>query len=167
MARKSKELRLNQAESLSVAWSKSPFSGDKTHRFIDDMISRLHRGKGLSTGQRRWLDSLIEEGVPSVASSAVDAVETIESAITAFHEDCALTHRWEINVLRDFRNRVAKGYNMSEKQSALLKRLTTDAEKITAGQGWSPSADELVTLCPQLPNSTMATQASGRVTGQL
>ncbi len=146
MARKSKALRLNQAETLSVAWSQSPFSGDKVHRFIDDMISRLHRGKGLSAGQRRWLDSLIEEGVPVVPEDAVSGVSAIEDAINVFHAVGGDDYDWEINVLRDFRNRVAKNYKMSEKQQALLDRLIADAAKISSGEAWSPSADELVNL---------------------
>lgn len=146
MARKSKELRLNQAENLSAAWGQSAFAGDKAHRFIDDMVFRLKRGKGLSAGQRRWLDSLIEEGVPVVPEDAVSGVSAIEDAISVFHAVGGDDYDWEINVLRDFRNRVAKNYKMSEKQQSLLDRLVSDANKIASGEVWSPSSEELVEL---------------------
>ena len=146
MPRKSKELRLNQAVALSNKWAQSPFANDKAHRFIDDMVGRLSRGKGLSAGQRRWLDSLIESGVPSVAEGAVDGVTAIETAIKTFHDACSEDYNWEINVLRDFRNRVAKGYSMSVKQESLLNRLITEANKIASGDVWSPSENQLADL---------------------
>ena len=144
MPRKSKELRLSQAKALSVAWSQSPFADDKVHKFINDMILRFNRGKSLSSGQRRWLDALIEEGVPAIPEGATSATAAVEKAINTFHSVGGNCYDWELNVLRDFRNRVAKGYRMSEKQQALLDRLISDADKISAGDTWSPSSEVLV-----------------------
>ena len=146
MPRKSKELRLNQATSLEADWALSAFANDKAHNFIKDMIWRLGRGKGLSAGQRRWLDQLIDGGVPSVPASNAAAVASVENAIKTFWSSNPLDYKWEINVLRDFLSRVAKGYNMSEKQQALLDRLLSEAAEISSGNAWAPSEDEVQNL---------------------
>ena len=146
MPLKSKELRLSQATSLEAEWATSAFANDKAHNFIKDMIWRLGRGKGLSAGQRRWLDQLIDNGVPSVPESNAAAVTSVENAIKTLWSSNPLDYKWEINVLRDFLGRVAKGYSMSEKQQALLDRLISEAAKISSGNAWSPSEEEVQTL---------------------
>ena len=84
MPRKSRQLRLQQAQELHAAWAKSPFANDWRHRFIRDMISRLERDRGTSTKQRNWLDSLIEEGVPAAENKNPELVAQIDIAVAAF-----------------------------------------------------------------------------------
>lgn len=145
MTRKKKEVRLAESITLANEWSNSSFAGDKTHRFINDMVWKLERERGISTGQRRWLDSLIESGVPAVPESAADNVSAIEEAIKVFNDANPDDFAWEIGVLKDFRPRVIKSYNMSEKQQTLLNRLISEASNIRDGK-WNPTTDERATL---------------------
>ena len=64
MARKSAALRLQQATDLAQAYSDAGLSGSRNFRFITDMVSRITRGRGLTTKQRSWLDSLFDDVVP-------------------------------------------------------------------------------------------------------
>ena len=146
MARKRKEVRLSESIALATAWSNSSFEGDKTHHFINDMVRKLERERGISPGQRRWLDSLIESGVPAVSDAVVDNVSAVEEAIKVFNDANPSDFAWEIGVLKDFRPRVAKNYNMSEKQQALLDRLVSEASNIRDGKHWNPTADERAVL---------------------
>ena len=140
MPRKSRALRLQQAQTLEVAWAQSPFLNDYRHRFIRDMITRLERNRGTSTKQRNWLDTLIEEGVPVVENKNPELVAQIDAAIAAFKEAGA-AYNWEHNVLVDMRPRVLLGKTMSEKQMALLTRLTFDGGQIAAGNIWTPDEE--------------------------
>ena len=115
MPRKSRQLRLQQAQELHAAWAQSPFANDWRHRFIGDMISRLERDRGTSTKQRNWLDSLIEEGVPAAENKNPELVAQIDAAVAAF-EKAGSAYKWEHNVLVDMRPRVLLGKTMSEKQ---------------------------------------------------
>ena len=65
MPRKSRELRLSQTKSLIEAYADAGIGhADRSFRFMNDMSARLERGKGLSKGQRNYLDNLIDQGVP-------------------------------------------------------------------------------------------------------
>jgi len=138
MPRKSRTLRLQQAQALEAAWAKSPFNNDYRHRFIRDMIARLERDRGTSTKQRNWLDTLIEEGVPVVENKNPELVAQIDAAIAAFAAAGA-SYDWEHNVLVDMRPRVLLGKSMSEKQMGLLTRLCFDGEQLTKGNVWTPT----------------------------
>ena len=140
MPRKSRQLRLQQAQELHAAWAESPFANDWRHRFIGDMISRLERDRGTSTKQRNWLDSLIEEGVPAAENKNPELVAQIDVAVAAF-EKAGGAYNWEREVLVDMRPRVLLGKKMSEKQMSLLTRLIFDGEQIAAGNIWAPDEE--------------------------
>ena len=142
MPRKSRQLRLDQATSLSAEWEKSVFNDDYRHRFIRDMINRLTRERGTSTKQRNWLDTLIEEGVPvhdNINAALTSKMDKIIAAFAAAGE----AYSWELNVLKDMRNRVALNRPMSEKQGSLIQRLMDEGKELAEGNHWSPS-DEVV-----------------------
>ena len=116
MPRKSRELRLSQTKSLIEAYSNAGIGhADRSFRFMNDMAARLERGKGMSAGQRNYLDSLIEQGVPKqkneervkeiLAAAEVDGMQEVSST------------------LRDFAYKVGKGWALSEKQEAFLQKL--------------------------------------------
>ncbi len=140
MPRKSRQLRLQQAQELHAAWAQSPFANDWRHRFIGDMISRLERDRGTSTKQRNWLDSLIEEGVPAAENKNPELVAQVDAAVAAF-EKAGSAYKWEHNVLVDMRPRVLLGKTMSEKQMNLLTRLISDGAEIAAGNIWTPDEE--------------------------
>ncbi len=141
MPRKSRKLRLEQAVQLCDAWSNSAFRNDWRHRFIIDMVGKLTADKGTSTKQRNWLDSLIEEGVPSPDSKNPELSKRIEAAI-ATYEPHLDTFRWELGVLKDFLPRVIVGRSLSEKQLSLLERLLTESEQVASGNIWAPTPEE-------------------------
>ena len=140
MPRKSRTLRLQQAQALDTAWAASPFANDWRHRFIRDMIARLERDRGTSTKQRNWLDTLIEEGVPAAENKNPELVAQIDAAVAAF-EKAGEAYNWEREVLVDMRPRVLLGKQMSEKQMGLLTRLIFDGEQIAAGNIWTPDEE--------------------------
>lgn len=140
MPRKSRTLRLQQAQALDTAWAASPFANDWRHRFIRDMIARLERDRGTSTKQRNWLDTLIEEGVPAAENKNPELVAQIDVAVAAF-ENAGAAYNWEREVLVDMRPRVLLGKSLSEKQMHLLTRLIFDGEQIAAGNIWAPDEE--------------------------
>lgn len=142
MPRKSLKVRLAQTTHLAGVWSESVFADDYRHRFIRDMARRLERGKGLSAKQRNWLDQLIEEGVPEF-ENADPALTTRCDVVVAAFEAAGTAYEWELNVVKDFRNRVMLGKNMSEKQTNFLNGLLSTGEELASGTSWTPSEEEV------------------------
>ena len=139
MARKSRELRLSQTKNLVEAYSEAGIGhADRSFRFMSDMISRLERGKGLSTGQRKYLDSLIDQGVPKLknearvneilAASKVDGMQQVASTLS------------------DFAFKLGKGWSLSEKQEKFLANLLTKAEALRVEGRFRPTAEMVVDL---------------------
>ena len=132
MPRKSKELRISQTKTLIEDYQKAGIGhADRSFRFMNDMVVRLERGKGLSSGQRNYLDNLIDQGVPSLknedrvnyilAASEVDGMQEVSST------------------LRDFAYKVGKGWSLSEKQEAFLEKLLQKSEKLKVEGRFRPS----------------------------
>lgn len=145
MPRKSRQLRLSQAQQLSTKWAASPHSNDWRHRFINDMISRLERDRGTSTKQRNWLDSLIEEGVPASENKNPELTTRLDAAVSIL-ETAGDAYGWEVGVLKDMRGRVVLGKQMSEKQASLLTRLIAEGERLASEGFWAPNEEELKDL---------------------
>ena len=84
----------------------------KTFNFVNDCINRLRRNKGLTPGQRRWADSIIEEGLQKVECPAKNRklYNRIESALKMEHA----SHNH--NILGEFAVKLARGWDLSEKQ---------------------------------------------------
>ena len=118
MPRKSAALRLSQAQKLFSEYTDAGLAGSYQGRFIADMIWRFERSKGLSKKQRDWLDNLIDEGVPTPKGDPIVIAE-IDSAVTLWADN--VDRAWESGVLNDFKSRLNRGYDLSEKQDALLK----------------------------------------------
>tara|TARA_R110002074_G_scaffold331948_4_gene502353 strand:+ start:1341 stop:2057 length:717 start_codon:yes stop_codon:yes gene_type:complete len=103
------------------------------------MTGRLNRGKQLSSKQKNWLDSLIEEGVPKPKGSR-DIIERIERALDTPGTDHI--H----NTLRDFLGRERKGWSLSEKQAKFRDRLLDEAGDIERNGPYKPSDDKVEKL---------------------
>jgi len=139
MPRKSRELRLSQTKNLIEDFSQAGIGhADRSFRFMNDMVLRLERGKGLSTGQRKYLDSLIEQGVPKLkneervneilAAAKVDGMQKVSSALS------------------DFAFKIGKGWSLSEKQEKFLSSLLAKAEALKVNGRFRPSIEMIKDL---------------------
>ena len=110
----------------------------KTFNFINDCVYRLRKGKGLTPGQRRWADSIIEEGLQRVEVPAKNKKlhTRIEAALSMAHA----SHNH--NILGDFAVKLARGWELSEKQLSWCEAMLNEAE---AGP-WIPTIEEVETM---------------------
>lgn len=130
--RKSREKRLADARASLTVWISAVGRNDRRVRFMSDMIVRLERGKGLSTRQRSWLDSLCSEGPPAPKGDPV-VISRIDAALP--HAPNSKSS----DIIKDFRSRLARGYDLSPKQEAFLENLLQEAEHIRDHGPWVPS----------------------------
>ena len=149
MPRKSRELRLSQTLALVAAYEEANMADDYRARFARDMATRLTRNKGTSTKQRNWLDTLIEEGVPASKGdpallARIEAARAVEG----------MSPR-DVQILGDFAGKIARGWDLSEKQTAWMNAILDNADNIRENGPWLPSADEVVKLkaCVKLGRS--------------
>ena len=113
--RKSVELRLSQTRELIEAYLASGLTSDRSYNFMNDMVCRLEQGKGISKGQRSYLDSLIDQGVPKPKNEA-KVNEVLAAAEVDGMQDVKST-------LSDFAFKIGKGWDLSEKQEKFLANL--------------------------------------------
>jgi hypothetical protein len=148
MPRKSFILRLSQAQELLAEWKLQSREDDKRALFVRDMIFRMGKRKQLSSKQKAYLDSLIEQGVPEwkgdqALLDRVDHALTIEGT-EGFHRP-----------LKDMRTTIVRGYNLSEKQQAFIEKLLGQADDIERDGPWIPSSaiQEKLQTCLALAKS--------------
>ena len=134
MPRKSKELRISQTKSLIESYQNAGIGhADRSFRFMNDMVARLERGKGLTSGQRNYLDNLIDQGVPTLKNE-----ERVNYILAASEVDGM---QEASSTLRDFAYKVGKGWSLSEKQEAFLEKLLQKSEKLKVEGRFRPSDD--------------------------
>ena len=139
MARKSRQRRLTETTALYEGYTAAGLAESYHGRFIRDMKLRLERGKGLYPKQRNWLDDLIEGGVPAPKGDPA-AIAKIDAAIAGWAGN--VERSWESGVLSDFRHKFVNGWDLSEKQAALLeKMLQRDEDDVTGANVYTPSDD--------------------------
>lgn len=122
MPRKSVMKRLEEAKATLALWEGAGQGGDRSAQFMRDMIVRLERHRGLSKGQRSYLDSLIEQGAPKTHNEERVA-EINKARETAGMEAMS-------GPLSDFAYKLSKGWKLSEKQEAFLGSLLDQAKKL-------------------------------------
>ena len=132
MARKSRELRLSQTEALIEEYEEKNLQADYRYRFLLDVRNRILRRKSLTTRQRSWLDSLIEEGVPEIKRD-----EKLISEIKEALQLRGMEHRSQ--PLTDFMNRLSCGKELSTKQFAFLKGMLEEANVVRVEGPYTPS----------------------------
>jgi len=120
------------------AYDASGLENDRSYRFMSDMAYRMNLGKGMSTGQRRYLDNLIDQGVPKpknesrvkeiLAAAEVDGMQNVKTT------------------LHDFAFKVGKGWSLSEKQEKFLANLLVKAETLKVEGRFRPSDEMLMDL---------------------
>jgi len=135
MARKSAKRRLEELRTLRLAFNENP-SAAKFHNwtvdFIDAMIVKLERGKGLSKKMRDKIDSIVDEGVPHIPDSKeADELEAWGKFLNNKGEE----------ILRDFAVRIRKGWKLSEKQIIFRDSLVTQAMNTQTTGFWEPSKE--------------------------
>ena len=139
MARKSRELRTRQTHSLIESYEKNNLKLDYRYRFLVDVSRRLQSGKSLTTRQRSWLDSLIEEGCPEINRDDT-LIQKIKEVIALR----GMEHR--VQVLTDFMNRLSCGRDLSPKQSAFLDGMLEEADKVRETGPYVPTESDRVRL---------------------
>ena len=139
MPRKSKVLRLEQTQNLHRLFEEAGMENDYRARFVRDMKSRLERDRGLSPRMRKWLDDLIEEGIPEVKGDHI-MLAKLEAArdLHGMQDDQ--------KILNEFMLKVRNGWDLSEKQTAWATRLLEKAEDIRNNGLWSPDTDQMKKL---------------------
>ena len=139
MPRKSRELRLSQTKKLVETYNEAGISHvDRSFRFMNDMIIRLERGKGLSTGQRKYLDNLIDLGIPKLKNEE-RVNEILEAAKVDGMQQVSST-------LNDFAYKIGKGWSLSEKQAIFLTSLLSKAEQLKTEGRFRPTGELLEDL---------------------
>jgi hypothetical protein len=133
MARKSQALRLTQAKDTLAAYQAAGLACASQARFMTDMIGRLERGKYPTKRQRDWLDSIIEEGVPVPKGDPV-YIAKIDEALKTEGIDFA-------NILTDFRGKLVRGWDLSEKQKTWCDNLLVKAAELRNDSYWRPDAE--------------------------
>ena len=134
--RKSRSLRLAQAKETLEAFKTAGLANNTSAgRFLQDVIPRMERGKYPTKRQRDWLDSIIESGPPEPPNSNKALVEKINNALSV--EGIEFNH-----ILEDFKSRLVRGYDLSERQMTFCKRLIQKADDVRSGNIWAPD-DEM------------------------
>ena len=126
MARKSQAQRLDDAKATLKLWEDAGLSQAKPALFISQMVQSMERGRYPSAGQRKWLDSLTEEGVN--AFPVIHNPEKLDEIDKAIATD-AMEEKM-VSVLRDFRYKLSRGWSLSEKQEAFLSSLLEQAQSL-------------------------------------
>lgn len=122
MPRKSLAVRLAETKATLELWKAAGMEQDRSALFMRDMIVRMERNRGLSTGQRKYVDSLIEQGAPVVHNK--ELTERIEAARgVAGMEGC-------VQALSDFSYKLSKGWKLSPKQQAFLDSMLAQADEL-------------------------------------
>ncbi len=137
MPRKSRQLRLEQAKELAALYEEAGFSGNKKHRFIKDMVARLEH-RDITGGQKKFLDSLIEQGKPEIKN--VERVAEIQAAM----EVDGMQHRRE--PLSSMLRSIAGGWDLSEKQEKFLSVLLDEAKRVKENGRYRPSDSTVADL---------------------
>ena len=136
--RKSRELRLSQTKELMQSYYLAGLESDRSYRFMSDMLHRLEREKSLSKGQRNYLDSIIDLGVP-IPKNEARVKEILDASEVDGMQEVS-------NTLKDFAHKVGKGWHLSEKQEVFLSKLLAKSEKMKSEGRFRPSPDAVKDL---------------------
>mgnify|MGYP001165014329 CR=1 FL=1 len=135
MARKSRELRLSQTVELIAAYEAAGLGDDRNCRFARDMKWRLETNRGLSPKRRSWLDSIIEEGVPAPKGNPELVARLLNAASVEGMQS------FDSDILKEFAGKVRRGWDLSEKQTAWMKKLLAKADDIVENGIWAPDEE--------------------------
>jgi hypothetical protein len=135
MGRKSRELRLSQAQALVEDYESAGLGKDRNCQFARDMCWRLENNKSLSPKRRNWLDSIIEEGVPAPKGD-VALLSRLQSAAAVK----GMTD-FDSKILIEFAGKIRRGWDLSPKQKLWMNKLLDKASDMANHGPWVPSKD--------------------------
>jgi hypothetical protein len=138
MARMSTANRIELGNAMVARWTEQNHKQDRSVRFVSDMIFRMSRGKGLTKKQREWFDSAVLSNPPEPQNKEMVAKLKEGAATPGVEKERA-------DVMLDFAYKLGRGWSLSEKQTAWMNGLLTDAAAIKENGPWVPS-DELRAL---------------------
>ena len=138
MPRKSRELRLSQTNNLIEAYLSAGLENDRSFRFLVDMKDRIERSKSLSSGQRNYIDNLIDQGVPTPKNT-----ERVNKILDASRVDGMQN---DVKPLRDFAYKLGKGWTLSAKQEGFLTKLIQKAERLKVTGRFRPDENMISDL---------------------
>ena len=141
MARKSQVQRLEEGQALKVMYEESHLTTSWEYGFLTSVLSQMERGKYPTKRQRDRFDSMITEGIPQPKGDTKRLTQ-IDDAIAYWSDN--VDRSWDLGVLRDLRRNVFKGWNMSEKQTALLDKLLQRCDDDKSGKNDFNPTDEQV-----------------------
>lgn len=131
--RKTLEQRVADTEAAITRWESAGLVDDRRTLFMKDMLARLRSDKGLSTGQRTWLDTLCTESPPAPSCSP-ELLSRLDSVVQHLSPGAA-------SVLQQFRCKLVSGYTLSEKQKAYMESLLSEGERNALFGKWQPDPE--------------------------
>ena len=138
MARMSAEKRIELGNSMLARWKEAGHENSRNVRFVSDMLSRLSIGRGLSTKQRAWFDTVVVSNPPEPQNKElVDRL--LSNADLLGVEKSSQT-------LRDFAYKLSRGWSLSEKQQNFMLKLLAEADDIRQNGRWVPSPEEKIEI---------------------
>ena len=140
MPRKSREKRIQDTKAAIEAWTDNGLGNDYQVRFMNDMLRCLNAGRGLSTKQRNWLDSLHADGPPTPKCDPAE-ISKIDAAIKVLAKDTR-----SVDALTSFRGQIYKGRKLSEKQANFLNILLAKADHIIDNGHYRPTEEQISDL---------------------
>jgi hypothetical protein len=138
--RKSRQKRIQDTTTAIQIWESEGLGNEYQVRFMRDMLIRLEAGRGLSTKQRNWLDSLHADGPPTPKGDPA-VIAKIDNAIKLLSKDTRA-----VDALTSFRSQANKGRDLSEKQGVFLNVLFAKADHIKAHGHFRPSEEQIKDL---------------------
>ena len=132
MTRKSKALRQQQTQDLLTLFENSilhqtMFNWD--YRFIRDMNHKLSHSKKITQKQRHILDDKIEKGLPVIPQASPKAIE-LKQALETLPNHSSFS--WTKRVGGEMLAKLNKGWNLSEKQMAMVERFIKESRDYRA-----------------------------------
>lgn len=131
--RKSALQRTQDTLAAIALWEAAGLRADRRVAFMRDSLLRLERGKGLSTKQREWLDTLSAEGPPAPKG---DPALLVRLDAATPHLDARGRE-----ALESMRSIITRGRKLSDKQEAFLTKLLTAGEHTAQHGRWQPSPE--------------------------
>ena len=138
--RKSRQKRIEDTKEAIQAFIDAGLANDYQVRFMNDMLVRLERGKGMSSKQRTWLDSLHADGPPAPKGDPA-LIARIDDALKTLVKD-----QRAADALTSFRGQLNKGRNLSEKQEKFFNILLAKADHIKKNGHYRPTDEQIEDL---------------------
>tara|TARA_A100001011_G_C14199527_1_gene795031 strand:- start:128 stop:937 length:810 start_codon:yes stop_codon:yes gene_type:complete len=139
MPRKSTKLRIQQGKDMLQRYEdagiQNVWPAKKSYQFVGDMLLRLQAGRGWSKRQREWYDSCVDSPTPVIESADSELEARLRKAFEVLGRDGS--------ICVEFAERLRSGKNLTEKQMAWAQKCLDLAEKVSSGNEWIPSEEEV------------------------